>query len=192
VGTDLDRELARAARLDPASHLAADEPQVTPARRASEPPGAARGRAAVGLLVVLLLLVGAIVGLVLLGLGEASVYSVRVDELVARRAELVGRHVRIEGELEPGSLGKRDRPCEHRFVLRARGARLMVRYGQCVVPATLRDEPEGGVLVTAEGKLTAAGDFEASLVLAKCSSRYDPATRRMRPRTAPTGEAAAP
>ena len=44
------------------------------------------------------------------------------------------------------------------------------------MPDTFRDVPEGGVLVTAEGKLKESGQFEASQIMAKCTSKYDPKT----------------
>jgi len=91
----------------------------------------------------------------------------------------VGRRVRIDGELVPGTLSRRDKPCEFRFKVRANGKQLDIHYPQCVIPDTFRDVPEGGVMVTAEGKLTEAGHFDASLILAKCSSKYDPKTHSM-------------
>ena len=42
-----------------------------------------------------------------------------------------------------------------------------------------RDVPSGGVQVTIEGALGKTGDFEASLVMAKCSSKYDPQKHEM-------------
>jgi cytochrome c-type biogenesis protein CcmE len=79
----------------------------------------------------------------------------------------------------PGTLSRRDKPCEYRFQLRGGGKDLAVHFPQCVIPDTFRDMPEGGVLVTAEGKLTEGGFFEASLILAKCSSKYDPKSHKM-------------
>jgi hypothetical protein len=48
-----------------------------------------------------------------------------------------------------------------------------------VIPDTFRDVPEGGVLVTVEGALAKEGHFEASMIMAKCSSKYDPKTHSM-------------
>ena len=55
-----------------------------------------------------------------------------------------------------------------------------VVYPQCVVADSFRDIPQGGVEVTVEGKLNAAGTFEATLVMAKCSSKYDAAKHEMK------------
>jgi cytochrome c-type biogenesis protein CcmE len=107
------------------------------------------------------------------------VYALPADELKARAGELTGRKVRVDGELVPGSLLKRDKPCEYRFTLRSKGTELDVRYPECVVPDTFRDRPEGGVKVTVTGSLQKDGNFQATEVLAKCASKYDPKTHEM-------------
>lgn len=146
-----------------------------------------------GLLAVLLVMVGSVVTLFLVGFKEAAVYATPIDTLVAAngKGELVGRKVRVEGELVPGTLEKRDQPCEYRFNVHGKDKKtiLPVRYAQCVIPDTFRDVPQGGVQVTVEGALSKEGGFEASLVMAKCASKYDPKTHSMddKPGTAPTG-----
>jgi cytochrome c-type biogenesis protein CcmE len=133
-----------------------------------------------GLLLTLLAMVGAVVVLFLLVFQPAAVYATPVDKLVQEPAAFIGRRVRVEGELVPGTLVKRDTPCEYRFIVHKDDARLPVRYPQCVIPDGFRDVPSGGVQVTVEGALAKGGDFEASLVMAKCSSKYDPAKHEMR------------
>jgi cytochrome c-type biogenesis protein CcmE len=178
----LDEELAEAAGL-------LDEPEpsdgavaVVPRRPAGRPDSAGgKRRGHWGLLVALLVIVGATVTLFLFGFKEAAVYAIGVEELVERRAELAGRRVRIDGELVPGSLEKRDQPCEYRFVVRQNDRELSVRFPQCVVPDSFRDRPEGGVMVISEGELGTDGTFTASTITPRCSSRYDPETRTMVP-----------
>ena len=138
----------------------------------------------VGLLVVLLVLVGAVVTFVIgPGFKNAAVYAMPIDMLVTAngQGELVGRKVRVEGELVPGTLEKRDQPCEYRFNVYGKDKKtiLPVRYAQCVIPDTFRDVPQGGVQVTVEGALAKDSGFEASLVMAKCASKYDPKTHSM-------------
>lgn len=151
---------------------------------APEQPRARRDRVArphprsVGLLLTLLLLAGVVVTMFLAG-DKASVYAMSIDELAGDKAKLVGRRVRAEGELVPGTLVKREKPCEYRFVLQRDQARIPVRYEQCAIPDGLRDMPGGGVMVTIEGALDKDGEFEASLVMAKCASKYDPKTHKM-------------
>ncbi len=138
-----------------------------------------RAKKNVGLLLTLLAMVGAVVALFLGVFQPAAVYATPVDKLVSQRQAFVGRKVRVEGELVPGTLVKRDTPCEYRFTVHKDAAQLPVRYAQCVIPDGFRDVPSGGVQVTIEGALGPSGDFEASLVMAKCSSKYDPAKHEM-------------
>lgn len=175
----LDDELARAIET---------APQVTATPAVEAPPRLeARGEPPArnwGLLVALVGIVGVIVLVFMFGFKDAAIYSLPVKDLNANATKYVGRKVRVEGELTPGTLVKRDQPCEYRFTMQGMGpggddTKVPVRYGQCVVPDTFRDMPGGGVQVTIEGTLTKEGFFEASLVMAKCSSKYDPATHQM-------------
>lgn len=181
----LDEELAEAAGLLDEPELPQDADTATPEPRGSaraEPARAARpSRRHLGLLVTLLVVVTATVTLFLFGFKEASVYAIGVDELLDRSGELAGRRVRIDGALVVGSLKKREAPCEYRFVLATEDARVTVSYPQCVVPDSFRDRPEGGVSVTAEGKLEPNGLFVADVITPRCSSRYDPESRTMQP-----------
>lgn len=142
-------------------------------------------KANTSLLIVLVVMVGAVVSLFLVGFKDAAVYAVSVDKLVGEKQQLSGRKVRVEGELVPGTLVKRDQPCEYRFTIHGADNKLAVRYPQCVIPDTFRDMPGGGVQVTVEGTLSSAGDFEASLVMAKCASKYDPKTHSMKEQALP-------
>jgi cytochrome c-type biogenesis protein CcmE len=171
----LDDELAQALSLAEQQ----DTPAVVKPAAASPAPKAHRPRS-LGLLATLLVMVGALVALFLVGFKEAAVYATPVDQLLASKDKLAGRKVRVEGELVPGTLVKRDSPCEYRFQIHGTQAALPVRYAQCVIPDTFRDVPSGGVQVTVEGALSQAGDFEASLVMAKCTSKYDPNSHEMK------------
>ncbi len=179
----LDEELAQAAGLgrdgDDAGHAAA--PPLVVQKASDEP----RPRTtSVGLLVTLLVMGGSLVGLFLFGFKEAAIYATPVDQLLAQQEKLMGRKVRVEGELVPGTLEKRDKPCEYRFTIHGKNGdkqTLPVRYSQCVIPDTFRDVPGGGVQVTVEGSLKSSTEFEATLVMAKCTSKYDPKTHEMKP-----------
>src|SRR5439155_1223621 len=128
-----------------------------------------------GLLLTLLAMVAALLVLVFIGFKDSAVYAVDVDKLTGS-ASYVGRKVRVEGELVPGTLVKRDQPCEYRFRIKGATSELPVRYSQCVIPDSFRDVPAGGVQVTVEGALAGDQTFEATLVMAKCASKYDPKT----------------
>lgn len=172
MSKQLDQELAEAIE-----GKEGDAPGVTRAIAAERraPPR----KRSVGLLATLLVLAGTVVVLFLVGFKEAAVYATPVDKLVHDKQAMVGRKVRVEGELVSGTLVKRDSPCEYRFTIHKDQDQLPVRYKQCVIPDTFRDMPGGGVNVTIEGALNAQGEFEASLVMAKCASKYDPKTHKM-------------
>jgi cytochrome c-type biogenesis protein CcmE len=130
---------------------------------------------------------GLLAGLIVLGAGvllfvfnsgeDAVVYSYQVDQVKAQAAELGDRQVRVQGILVPGTLVRRDEPCEHRFMMQKQGAKgmepLSVTYAQCVVPDTFREVKGVEVEVTAEGRLAEDGHLEASKIFAKCPSKYE-------------------
>lgn len=180
MSTKLDDELAKA--IATTDDTADAEP---PTSMDGVAKAAARekrsGSRSIGLLVTLLVMVGALVTLFLVGFKEAAIYATPVDQLLISKEKFSGRKVRVEGELVPGSLVKRDQPCEYRFNVHGGDKKeiLPVRYAQCVVPDTFRDVPEGGVQVTIEGKFVAGAHFEATQVMAKCTSKYDPSTHEM-------------
>lgn len=176
--SQLDDELAQAAGPpDAVSALPALRPVRAPA-----PP-----RRSIGLLVALCVMGGAILTLVLTGLQNGTVYSKGVDELLAEKARLSTRTVRVEGVLVKGSLVHRAEPCEYRFKLQKNGATVDVAYPQCIVPDTFRDVPGMDVQVTAEGKLAANGHFEASTIMAKCPSKYEMQDRAAKGESSPHG-----
>jgi cytochrome c-type biogenesis protein CcmE len=170
--TRLDDELAQAASL------ADDSPSMVVERHHAST-GRPRSRN-LGLLGGLLVMVLGVVAMFLFGFKEAAIYATPVDQLLASQAKFAGRKVRVEGELVTGTLMKRDQPCEYRFTIHGPTSELPVRYAQCVIPDTFRDMPGGGVQVTIEGTLAQDGSFDATLVMAKCTSKYDPKTHEMK------------
>jgi cytochrome c-type biogenesis protein CcmE len=180
--SDLDKELERAV-------AAVDEP-VPAATRALPPTAPRKAKGNVGLLIGLLVMGGGILTLVFTSFKGSAVYSKEVDDLIRDKAKLGDRAVRVTGTLVKGSLMKRDQPCEYRFNIEKKGVVLPVRYAQCIVPDTFRDMPGMDVSVTAEGKLTEAGNFEASNIMAKCPSKYEMKDRarngEQAPHAAPT------
>lgn len=171
----LDDELSKALGDSPSDKGPASTSPVAGPRRPVGPPP----NRSMGLLAALLVMVGAVVALFMVGFKEAAIYAMPVADLLSSNEPMVGRKVRIEGELVPGTLVKRDDPCEYRFTMQSSGKELPVRYAQCVVPDTFRDVPTGGVQVTVEGALNAETAFDATLVMAKCTSKYDPSKHEM-------------
>ena len=167
--SNIDRELERA--------IAAP---IQPRDAAGGDRRAAAGKGNVRLLVVLLVMAGGIVALVMTSFKDAAVYSKNVDQVLAEGRSLGGRQLRVEGNLVHGTLTRRDQPCEYRFTIKGQQSELPVSYAKCVIPDTFRDVPGMDLGVTVEGKMTPAGHFEASQVLAKCPSKYEMKERQAR------------
>ena len=174
--SDLDKELERAV-------AASDEaaPVARPVQPAFVPP---RRKGNMGLLIGLLVMSGAILALVMSFKGSA-VYSKDVDALVRDKSAYADRSVNVTGTLVKGSLVRRDQPCEYRFNIEKNGVVLPVHFAQCIVPDTFRDMPGMDVSVTATGKLASDDHFEASLIMAKCPSKYEMKERQKSGERAP-------
>ena len=190
MSKQLDDELAQAAGLNSNEaanvNVTKNAPAITSAIAEQQPPRTDATRARVtspALLLGLLAITGSLVGLFMFGFKDgAAIYAIPVDQLLAQQDKMMNRKVRIEAELVPGTLAKRDKPCEYRFKVHGKGEQqLTVSYPQCVVTESLRDVPDGGVMVTVEGALKSPGSFEASLIMAKCPSKYDPKTHKINP-----------
>ncbi len=126
-----------------------------------------------------------ILTLVFSSVDEAAIYSVTTDKLLAEKGKFADKNVRVEGDLVPGTLTRRESPCEYRFSIAKNGEQLAVRYPQCVVPDTFKDVPGMDVQVTAEGKLNAEGHFDATNIMAKCPSKYEMQQRAKKGEAAP-------
>lgn len=105
--------------------------------------------------------------------GSAFVYSKYVDELMApgESAKWVGRVLRVEGLVRPGSIAHQPGTRNFRFKVYRNGAELPVTYSG-VVPDTFRDCAG----VTVRGVLGSNGVFASDEVIAKCPSKYEAAT----------------
>ena len=119
----------------------------------------------VGIAVILF----AVLALAITGMEESKAYYQTVPELIAMGQRVEGRRVRVAGNVVVGSI-------EHHgegvvtFVIDYEGETLPVKYiGRGPLPDTLVDRAQA----VAEGMMTPAGTFEATLVQAKCASKYE-------------------
>lgn len=174
---NLDDELRDALKnSEPSAEAGADARPSDPLEEApvvlkgtsEEPP-----RRNLGLLAGLLVVMGGILTLVFTSVDDAAIYSVTTDQLVNNKSDYEDRNVRVEGDLVNGTLRFRKEPCEYRFTMEKNGEKIPVRYPACVVPDTFKDVPGVEVQVTAEGKLSPEGHFEATHIMAKCPSKYE-------------------
>lgn len=121
---------------------------------------------------VLSLFAGGVVVLLLKsGAGDAMTYSKLVDEVVTHPDRYADRQLRVEGQLEQGSIRFREEPCEWRFVIEKNGRSMPVRFPECVVPDTFRDG--FGISVTVQGHLQEDHTFLANEVIPRCPSKYE-------------------
>ena len=134
---------------------------------------------------VIALLAGA-VGYLIFGssASDAFVYSKMVDEVMTKPSNFMGRELRVEGQLKPGSVKFREEPCEWRFVVEKASREMPVQFPQCVVPDTFRDGM--GISVVVQGKLATSGDsFVANQVIPRCPSKYEMQERKKNGETMP-------
>ncbi len=120
--------------------------------------------------VVFIIVIAAIGYLIISGLEGTFVYSRTISEVRKLGTEVEGQGLRIEGTVVAGSLKKSDTSLQASFALAdSLGESLEVRFDG-VLPDTFKE----GMPAMAEGKYNAAGYFEATNVLTKCPSKYEP------------------
>jgi cytochrome c-type biogenesis protein CcmE len=119
-------------------------------------------------------ILGAVVALAISSFDETRAYYQTVPELKAMGARAEGRRVRVAGNVVPGTIVRRGESLVT-FDIDYQGEGLSVRYvGRAPLPDTLVDRAQA----VAEGTLQPDGTFEASLVQAKCASKYEAAYKQ--------------
>ena len=98
---------------------------------------------------------------------DGWVYYVSVDRFANDPTQQKHR-VRLMGRVAANDLLVEGAQMRARFDIEANGARLPVAYR-----GAIPDLFKPGVDVVVEGKLNAAGTFEADVLLTKCASKYD-------------------
>ena len=141
-------------------------------------------------------IVGTIVWLAFSGYGANKSYYVTIAELGGMGDKAFHSNLRVEGFVVPGSI-EHDGP-HVTFVMNefeshtpkaASGRRLTVIYkGSEPPPDTFKDDSQA----LAEGTYGRDGQFHATVLQAKCASKYAPATPGAQPGTAPAQPNAAP
>ena len=117
----------------------------------------------------ILLILGSVLWLAISGFEEGKAYYQTVSELKAMGTRAEGVRLRVGGTVVPGSIVRRDGAVE--FQISQDSDTLSVRYvGTDPLPDTLVDRSEA----LAEGQYK-NGSFEASMVQAKCASKYEAA-----------------
>ncbi|HEY3496442.1 MAG TPA: cytochrome c maturation protein CcmE [Polyangiaceae bacterium] len=183
--SNVDDELAQALKDSEDAAQAVPAPVAMPAVRQSPP------KRSIGLLVGLLVMGGGVLTLVFTNFKDSMIWAKPVDKLDPQA--LQGRNLRVQGTLKPGTLMRRDDPCEFRFTVvptatdgKPTGDKeLEVRLPRCTIPDNFKDVPGMPTEVTVEGKMATAGHFEASQVMAKCPTKYEMQERASKGELAP-------
>lgn len=101
------------------------------------------------------------------------VYSFTVDELFAKQRARPGSLLRVEGTVAPGSIVRREEPCQYRFKLIGTSRELPVVYDQCVVPENFCDRADRRPKTIVEGVLDEVGTFRASHLFVFCGGKAE-------------------
>ncbi len=120
-------------------------------------------------LLVTLVLVGAFGFLGFNAFRSASMYYLTPSELLAKGEEAYNDEVRLSGTVMAGTIEKDTGNTVHFIVTDDEGTMIPVVYSG-PVPDTFQEEAD----VVVEGELTTDGVFEATNLLAKCPSKYEP------------------
>jgi cytochrome c-type biogenesis protein CcmE len=146
----------------------------------------------VSVLVGVTLILGTIVWLALSGIGANKSYYVTIPQLGAMGDKAYHSQLRVEGFVQPGSIEQNGTHVN--FVLNefeshspkaATGRVLTVNYrGAEPPPDTFKDDAQA----LAEGTYGRDGVFHATVLQAKCASKYEPT----KPGATPTQPAASP
>ncbi len=108
--------------------------------------------------------------LIYAGVMSAGMYYMTVTELMAKRATMApGEQVRVEGKVMGESV-KQDAANNSLSFTVSDGTNSLPVVFRGVVPDSFKPDAE----VVMEGTLGPSGTFEATNLLAKCASKYDP------------------
>lgn len=99
---------------------------------------------------------------------ENLAYFLTVDEIAAKRNELNGRGIRVEGKLVPNSLKRNPQAMKLAFRIQGEKSTLPVRFTG--VPPDLL---ENGFPVIAEGKIDKEGILVAKNLMVACPSKFE-------------------
>jgi cytochrome c-type biogenesis protein CcmE len=122
------------------------------------------------IVVASLIIVGVVVWLAVSAAGDNKSYYVTITELQAMGSKAYTRHLRVAGNVKPGSIERVGTTA--RFALLEQGKVLEVSYqGTEPPPDTFKDDSQA----LAIGTYGRDGVFHATALQAKCASKYAPA-----------------
>ncbi len=137
------------------------------------------------IVIATIIILGTIGYLAFTGVEANKSYYVTIQELQGMGGHAYTRHLRVAGNVQPGSI---ERDGAHlQFVLVEQGRKLNVNYaGGDPPPDTFKDNAQA----LAVGMYGHDGVFHATQIQAKCASKYAPAKPGTQPNATPKQTAA--
>jgi cytochrome c-type biogenesis protein CcmE len=109
----------------------------------------------------------AFAGLLYSTMGESLEYYKRVDEVMASPAEWQGKSLQLHGYAK--HIGRKRDSLDYAFDIHNNG-KVVRAYYTGVTPDTFKEDSE----VVVKGRLTPENTFQATEIIAKCPSKYEP------------------
>ena len=129
---------------------------------------------------LIVVVVGTLVWLGFTGGKDSQTYYKTVAEVCQGRDQVLGKRIRVGGDVEDGSIQRVG--SEVQFVLVQDKTELKVAYtGTDPLPDTFKD----GAQALADGKLGKDHVFRAAKIQAKCASKYEAKPGQLAPGAAP-------
>jgi cytochrome c-type biogenesis protein CcmE len=139
------------------------------------------------IVVATVFILGAIAWLTFTGVRDNKSYYVTISELNAMGSKAYVRHLRVAGNVAPGSIHRSGTTAT--FQLLEQGKILQVSYqGTEPPPDTFKDDAQA----LAVGTYGKDGVFRATQLQAKCASKYAPAAPSTTPPGTPTAATSTP
>jgi cytochrome c-type biogenesis protein CcmE len=116
-----------------------------------------------------LILGGALAGLLWSTLSEGTEYYKHVDEVMTNPAQWEGKRLQLHGYVVRDSILRKRNSLDYRFEIQNKGKTVPALYSG-IVPDTFKDDAE----VVLKGRLTKDGfHVDPNGVMAKCPSKYE-------------------
>ena len=124
----------------------------------------------------------ALVMLLVVTMRGDAMYMKNVDEVMPVADQWYGRSLQLHGFVVPGSIARKPNTLDFRFDVKQGESVVRTTYTG-VLPDSFKDHAE----VVMKGRLTPNGfQAEEGGIMAKCPSKYDPATAHPMPAQEPT------
>ena len=125
-----------------------------------------------GLTLGIVLIAGGYLAFSTAGGSADTAYYYELDEVMADTAKMRGKRLKVVGFVADNSIQNIPGTAKYKFTIVTKDPRppaKITAYYEGIVADTFKS----GAQVVAEGSLTAANEFKATKIMAKCPSKYD-------------------